>query len=68
METLRDYYTKMGLDENLIRGLNKELRVPSFAKLTNEVHENDFRIKWVHKINSKNFNVNFNEKIKRYKK
>jgi len=39
METLRDYYANMGLDENLILRLNKELRVPSFAKLTNEIHE-----------------------------
>jgi hypothetical protein len=39
METLRDYYSKMGLDENLILKLNNELRVDSFSGLTNDVHQ-----------------------------
>jgi hypothetical protein len=39
METLRDYYGKMGLDEHLILKLNKELRVSSFTGLTELVHD-----------------------------
>ena len=39
MTTLREYYLKFGVDENLLTQLNNELRIKSFTGLTNEVHD-----------------------------
>ena len=61
-----DKISKYNEDEHVREGNWDPDGIEEMFDKTNEVHENDFRFMWVHKINSKNFNVNFNEKVKRY--
>ena len=39
MTTLRDYYLAMGISNNQICALNRELRIPNISSLTEAVHE-----------------------------
>lgn len=48
--TLREFYHKVGLDDEAIFHLNRELKIHSFTNLTHEVHET--RIRSLHQAKS----------------